>query len=201
MKKVISILFVLFILASCAPLDCDCPTIPPAPTATATIQPTTPPNETQEPPDPRRWWEHTSTDTWPTEIDGIKVAYLIVTENVLLRREYSIKENGTRVFIISTVKGLRPGSDTIPSRRVEAKAGKIIMIVKNPSQIPGEGAGVYTIPFSDYVRPFKGDGGNHAFWIMHENIIDGIYIGDHPGTPLFLPYAVGGVIVVEPYYP
>ena len=203
MKKILTVLFVLlitFVMVGCAPTGGDCPTPTDVPVSTVTdVPPVSTPTDVEL--DPMTWWEHPTTRTWPKELSGIKVAYLKVTGNVLLRREYS--NNGdSRVFLISTFKGLRPDQNTIVSQRVEAKAGKIIMIIANPSQIPGEGAGVYRdVPFSDYARPFKGDGGNHAFWIMSENIIDGIYIGDHPQSPLFLPLAVGGQYIVEPFYP
>ena len=205
MKRVLTILFVLFMLVGCGPTDHTHPTLTPVNTEIPAATVTEPvktgePTGTNEPIDIRRWWEYPPED-WPTHVDGLRVAYLQVTENVLLRRVYTINGD-TRVFVISTVKNLRPGVNTIPSQRVEAKAGKVIMVIANPAQIPGEGPGIYrNVPFSDYARPFKGDGGNHMFWVMEENLIDGILLSEHPGTPLFLPLGQGGYVILEPYYP
>ncbi len=151
-----------------------------------------------EPPDdaldPLKWYEHPTSGTWPKEIFGTKVAYLeVITTKpqVWLLKE---SKNNPNVLVISTVDSLRPGSNTTPNQRVGAKPSKIVMVEKNGDRYKD-------VPFSDYCRPFAFDGGVLAFIVMPEQIIDGIYIGDHPDEPLRIPIALAGEYVLKAFYP
>lgn len=179
--------------------------------------PVEPPVEDPVPVDGRDWQTFATKEEWPAEISDVKVCYLQVhppegDERVWLRRLVSTGDfpdkdgNFSRVFSISTVKGLRPGQDTRPSKRVGPAEGAIVMVAKNPKQYSDQ-PGVYKdVPFSSNCRPEKGDGGNHAFLVMLEQDMNDLSLdninddGPHPHVPLYLPLAVGGNVVVELFY-
>ncbi len=182
--------------------------------------PPEPPVDPPDPPitgDPRNWQTFVDRDEWPKEIDGVKVCYLAVDppegdERVWLRRLLRTGEepdkdgNFSHVFTISTVKGLRSGRDTRPSKRVGPRMGSVVMVAKTPKEYSDQ-PGIYKdVPFSDGCRPEKGDGGNHAFLVMLEQDMNDLALdningeGIHPHAPLYLPLGVGGQVVVELYY-
>jgi hypothetical protein len=181
----IGLFFVVLAIAVLMSTGCDIVNPPP----TATVAPTDVPATPVPTLDPRDWQNHPTTDTWPKTIDGSKVCYVQVAKDKSpLRQIGGYNASGKPVFIISTVKNLRPGQTGISSQRVIAKQDKFIMVFASGD--------VWQVSDKS-CRPFQGDGGARAYLVMHEQVIDGIYIGSHPRIPLYA--LAGDVIYFDPW--
>jgi hypothetical protein len=158
MKKLLVILTVL-LLTSC--------TTGPTPTPTPTEIPQS--TATPDPSEPGYIFSHkTPVEIWPEFIAGYPVAYVHVSKDVgLVYAE--IWEDGYKLF---TVYG-----ETY-NDRIIAKPGKWLAVYARGEIYGG----------NNWPRPFFGDGGNHAFQVMDEQIVDGVLIGD-VGMVLFVPLA------------
>lgn len=168
------VMFILVVsLTGCGPATPPEPTATRVPTATATLEPT-------EAPDWYNWWRNPQ-EEWPSEVNGIPVCYVTIgDERAFMLKIATYNPKGVPVFYFSEVDEF---GDNIIAKRTVAPPGDIIMVRADGN--------IYTrYDFiendTNQCRAFQGDGGNHAYWIMYENNIDGHDIAEHPDRPLFV---------------
>lgn len=156
---------VLLVLGSCT-------STPPIPTPTPTAT---------EPalPDWYGWWNKPS-EQWPSEIDGMRVCYVVVSQNTPLLKQSRENDQGVPIFTFSQVPEF---GGTLLNQRTIAKTGKILMVWAQ-----GDIWTHYEFIADDspFCRPFQADGGNHVYWLMYEQIVDGRELWRHPDRPLFI---------------
>jgi hypothetical protein len=153
------IVILTLLLAAC--------TAGPAPTPTPTEIPQ--PTPTIAPSEPGYIFSHKiPVEDWPEYIAGYPVAYVHVYEDVGLVYA-SIWQDGYKLF--------ETYGETY-NDRIIAKPGKWLAVYARGEVYGG----------NNWPRPFIGDGGNHAFQVMDEQIVDGVLLGD-VGVVLFVPLA------------
>lgn len=161
MKKLTILLFIITLLLSA------CVIAPPA--ATPTVQPTPTPGPDQ----PGYIFSHkTPFEEWP-ECIGHPVCYpvgYVRIGNIDTSLVYAqIWEDGYKLFVIY---------GEAYNDRIIAKPGKWLAVYARGEVYGG----------NDWPRPFIGDGGNDAFQLMYEQIVDGVLLGE-AGEVLFVPLA------------
>ena len=140
----------------------------PPPVETPTPVPSLTPSPTPNPSEPGYIFSHKIPfEDWPEKIAGLPVGYVRVGNEDAGLEYAQIWEENYKLFVIF---------GEAYNDRIIAKPGKWLAAFAR-----GDIWGI-----SPWPRPFFGDGWNHAYQVMGEQIVDGILIGE-AGEVLFIP--------------